>query len=129
MRIFLALPLALAACIEAPEVPGRALYAAECADCHGDDARGAGPFGRKLLKIPPDLTVLAKDNGGIFPRDYVMSVIDGLDRGPHFSGAMPEFGAGDLGRVVIVEETPGQGTPIPQDLLALADYLESLQLP
>jgi hypothetical protein len=58
-----------------------------------------------------------------------MSVIDGFDRGAHFSPAMPEFGATDMGDTVIVERTPGIGTPVPERLLALADYLESIQEP
>ena len=58
-----------------------------------------------------------------------MSTIDGFARGAHFSPAMPEFGETDLGQTVIVEETPGVGTPIPEKLLALADYLESIQQP
>jgi hypothetical protein len=56
-----------------------------------------------------------------------MSVIDGYRRGSHFSEAMPEFGATDLGPTVIVENPDGTGTPVPETLLALADYLESIQ--
>jgi hypothetical protein len=85
-----------------------------------------GSLGRQLLIMPPDLTVLAANNGGVFPRDYVLGVIDGFDRRPHFSGAMPEFGAGDMGPTIIVEED-GLGTPIPARLLALATYLETIQ--
>jgi hypothetical protein len=70
--------------------------------------------------------MIAARNDGVFPRDQVMSTIDGLDRGAHFSAAMPEFGAGDLGDTVIVE-SDGLGTPVPEGLLALTDYLESIQ--
>jgi hypothetical protein len=55
-----------------------------------------------------------------------MSTIDGLDRGAHFSAAMPEFGAGDLGETIIVENE-GLGTPVPMKLLMLTEYLESIQ--
>lgn len=55
-----------------------------------------------------------------------MSTIDGLDRGSHFSNAMPEFGAGDMGDTIIVEEN-GIGTPVPAELLALTEYLEDVQ--
>lgn len=117
--------LVLGACVEEPETP-RVIYLAECASCHGADGRGAGPAAAALDPTPPDLTTIAARNGGVFPRNQVMSTIDGLDRGSHFSAAMPEFGAGDLGETVIVEED-GLGTPIPIRLLALADYLESIQ--
>lgn len=119
--------LALGACVDAPNgVDGRKEYIDKCAACHGTDAKGSGTFGRNLFVEPPDLTTLAQDNGGIFPRTEVMSIIDGLARDPHFSAAMPEFGAGDLGDTVIVENN-GVGTPVPEKLLALTDYLESIQ--
>ena len=62
----------------------------------------------------------------LFSDKAVMSIIDGLDRGAHFSAAMPEFGAGDMGPLVMTDED-GNPVPVPADLLALADYLESLQ--
>lgn len=124
--------VALSGCVQA-EIDtsveaGASAFQADCASCHGTDARGGGSFGAELLITPPDLTRLTAANGGVFPRDEVLSVIDGLTRGEHFSAAMPEFGAGDMGPVVIVEED-GLGTPIPARLLALANYLESLQVP
>ena len=112
-------------CVEEP-VDGRAAFKVDCAGCHGDDGRGGGRFSAGLDKQPPDLTGIAARNGGTFPRTAVMSIIDGLDRGAHFSPAMPEFGAGDMGDTVIVEQD-GLGTPVPARLLALTDYLELIQ--
>ena len=80
-----------------------------------------------LDPAPPNLTQLSMRNDGVFPRNYVMSTIDGFARGAHFSDAMPVFGDGDMGDTVIVENVDGTGTPIPSRLLALADYLESIQ--
>lgn len=117
--------LGLAACVEKP-MDGRSAYLENCAACHGADAMGNGPASRGLSVTPPDLTGLAASNGGVFPRDAVMSTIDGLDRGTHFSAAMPEFGAGDLGETVVVE-SDGLGTPVPMTLLLLTDYLDSIQ--
>ncbi|MCO4847150.1 MAG: cytochrome c [Yoonia sp.] len=118
--------VALAGCVEVAEPDGQRTFVENCASCHGLDAKGSGPMSRNLIKMAPNLTTLASRNGGVFPRDYVMSTIDGLDRGSHFSGAMPEFGAGDMGDTIIVEEN-GIGTPVPADLLALTAYLEGLQ--
>lgn len=119
--------LVLGACVGVPErADGRKAFVDNCAGCHGLDAKGEGQFGRNLFVVPPDLTNLRIDNGGVFPRNEVMSIIDGLNRDPHFSGSMPEFGAGDLGATVIVEED-GLGVPVPETLLALTDYLESIQ--
>lgn len=127
----LAASLALGACVDQPDADtsmeaGALLFAENCAACHGVDGKGAGDFGAQLLTVPPDLTTLSAQAGGVFPRDYIMGVIDGFDRGNHFSAAMPEFGAGDLGPVVIVE-VEGLGTPVPSKLLALAAYIESIQ--
>lgn len=105
---------------------GAMLFAENCAACHGADAKGAGEFGVQLFNIPPNLTRLSEQYEGVFPRDYVLGVIDGFHRDPAFSAAMPEFGAGDLGPTVIVEED-GLGTPIPARLLALVTWLETIQ--
>ncbi|MCG3268916.1 cytochrome c [Yoonia sp. I 8.24] len=117
--------LTLAACVDQPQ-SGAQIFAAECAGCHGADARGDGPYARGLETAPPDLTTITSRNGGEFPTNQVMSTIDGLQRDAHFSAAMPEFGAGDLGATVIVEND-GLGTPVPTKLLLLTEYIELLQ--
>lgn len=123
--LIILLILGLAACVEEP-VDGRTAYLENCASCHGNGGTGNGPASRGLAVAPPDLTMISARNGGVFPRDRVMSTIDGFDRGTHFSAAMPEFGAGDLGETVIVEND-GLGTPVPMKLLVLTDYLQSIQ--
>lgn len=122
--------LTLTACVEEPveatPETGAMAFAEDCAACHGPDARGNGPAAAGLPVTPPDLTTLTARNGGTYPRDYVLSTIDGYVRGEHVSGVMPEFGAGDMGPMVMVEDD-GLATPIPARLLALSMYLESLQ--
>lgn len=119
--------LALTACIDVPEQPdGKQLFMENCASCHGATAKGTGEMADVLIKMPPDLTTLSARYKGEFPTDYVMSTIDGLSRAPHFSTAMPEFGAGGMGDTVIVEKD-GIGTPVPAELLALTEYLEGVQ--
>lgn len=126
MRYWIVLAaLGLGACVEEP-IDGRTAYLENCASCHGTSGMGDGPAARGLAVAPPDLTQIAARNDGVFPRNQVMSTIDGLDRGTHFSAAMPEFGAGDLGETVIVEDQ-GLGTPVPMKLLVLTEYLESIQ--
>ncbi|MGZ9810642.1 c-type cytochrome [Pseudoroseicyclus sp. H15] len=126
----LALPLALAGCMSEPEeVDGAAFYAANCAACHGPEARGNGPAAAGLPTAPPDLTTLSARNGGTFPRDEVMSFIDGYTRGSHYGAVMPEFGAGDLGETILVENADGTATPVPAALLAVTNYLQRLQEP
>lgn len=121
--------IALAAC--APEGPpsGHTLFDENCASCHGPDAKGDGPLAAGLEATVPDLTTLSARHDGVFPRVYVMSTIDGYSRGQHGAQVMPEFGERDLGPVVVIEDGDGNGIPVPVTLLALADYIESLQTP
>jgi mono/diheme cytochrome c family protein len=60
-----------------PADSGEALYQANCANCHGQYAEGSGPIATDLTKTPPDLRHLAAANGGVFPRQRVIDIIDG----------------------------------------------------
>lgn len=105
---------------------GAALFAQECAACHGAGGTGyAGPA--RDWTPPPDLTTLARRNGGTFPQLAILSTIDGLERHGQAGAIMPEFGAGDMGPTVVVEMEEGVGTPIPADLIALGEHLRSIQ--
>lgn len=120
--------LALGACVaEEPEISGRSAFMDNCSACHGADGRGSIANGISMVPAAPDLTVLSANNGGVFPRDFVMSTIDGYARGTHLRSPMPEFGAGDLGATVIVENPDGTGTPVPSMLLALSEFIATLQ--
>lgn len=55
---------------------GKKEYDAKCAICHGSAAKGDGPYREFISKIP-DLTVLAKNNKGVFPINRVYEVVDG----------------------------------------------------
>jgi mono/diheme cytochrome c family protein len=55
--------------------PGKQEFELNCSVCHGMDAKGNGFLGASLKVVPPDLTVLAKNNGGVFPADRISSVI------------------------------------------------------
>jgi len=125
----LALPILLAACAPEQEVSGAVYFAENCAACHGPAGNGAGELAEWLDTPPADLRGLSARNGGTFPLVEVMSTIDGFQRGEHFAPQMPEFGAGDLGPTVIVDLGDGAGTPVPATLLALAEYLQSIQQP
>lgn len=128
MRLILLPVLALtAACTIDQDISGPVYFAENCAACHGPTGEGDGQLAEFLSVPPSELTMLSARNGGVFPRDAVMSAIDGYARGAHFAPEMPEFGAGDLGDTIIVEDEDGIGTPIPEGLVALADYLETIQ--
>ena len=74
---------------------GRDLFEFYCASCHGRDGRGSGPAASALKTPPPDLTAIAKREGGRFPRGYVESFVTGeSDRviPAHGSREMPVWG-------------------------------------
>lgn len=56
-------------------VAGRDLFEFYCATCHGRDAKGNGPAASSLKVAPPDLTLIARRNGGAFPRSRVEAFI------------------------------------------------------
>ena len=55
---------------------GKREYESNCIACHGKDLKG-GAYVDFLKVSPPDLTQLAKKNGGVFPLERVYAVIDG----------------------------------------------------
>ena len=72
---------------------GKSEFQSSCASCHGTDAKGKGPISDQL-KIPPsDLTMLAKNNNGVFPTNAVYETIYGLKTIPaHGTREMPIWG-------------------------------------
>ncbi|AHM04649.1 Cytochrome c family protein [Roseibacterium elongatum DSM 19469] len=120
-----ALALALAGCMEAEEPPtGAEDFVALCATCHGGAGAGDGPAAIGVTPRPADLTLLAARNGGTFPMLEVMARIDGYTSD---TGTMPEFGLLFEGELVPFETEPGVMTPTPPRLIALAEYIGTLQ--
>jgi len=131
MRVMLAggAVATLAGCMP-PEVSGRADFQAYCAGCHGATGAGDGARADGLSAAPPDLTGIAARNGGAFPYLRVMSVIDGYTRRDQHGSTMPEMGPLiEEGRLVLVDTGDGVMTPTPERLVALADYLATIQKP
>ena len=56
---------------------GKTEYQARCAMCHGPAGKGDGWLADNLIKRPPSLTQLKKNNGGVFPLADVIEFIDG----------------------------------------------------
>jgi mono/diheme cytochrome c family protein len=76
------------------EVEGGEIFRNHCAVCHGKDGRGRGPATIALKDRPPDLTQIARRNGGVFPSSRMKAVIAGTERGSsaHGSREMPIWG-------------------------------------
>ena len=106
---------------------GKQLYERFCASCHGKEGRGDGPVASSFTIEMPDLTLLARRSGGVFPRDRVIRIIDGRHViGAHGSRTMPIWGE-DFSRQQIGNPDAARAT----DLMIgrLADYLLQLQPP
>jgi mono/diheme cytochrome c family protein len=77
-----------------PSLDGPTLYQTYCAVCHGKAADGHGPMASVLKARVPDLTGIAKRNGGIFPFARVQKIIDGTESAGlgHGTREMPIWG-------------------------------------
>ena len=75
---------------------GPDLFRFYCASCHGETGAGNGPVAAGLKNPPTNLTLLARSNGGVFPRDQVWAVIaagEPVKMAPaHGSREMPVWG-------------------------------------
>jgi mono/diheme cytochrome c family protein len=75
------------------EVKGDVLYQANCASCHGMSGKGDGPAAPALKGPVPDLTQIARRNGGKFPEMQVYSVLSNeTTMAAHGSKEMPIWG-------------------------------------
>lgn len=124
MRLIMLSILGLTACVPVQDQTPSADFATYCAVCHGTTGRGDGPA--VLEKAPADLTRLSARNGGEFPTTRVMSQIWGYAGGKG-RGVMPEFSPLMAGDRVLYDGGDGIATPTPERLVALAEYLKTLQ--
>lgn len=75
------------------EVIGAKEFQRSCQPCHGAGGRGDGPVSEFLNVKPADLTLIRKNNDGLFPIFDVIQIIDGTTLVPvHGERAMPIWG-------------------------------------
>ena len=111
---------------------GKREYESNCAVCHGKSGKGDGPYAGITVTRIPDLTVLSKNNGGVFPFARVYATIDGTDVvKAHGTQDMPIWGT-DY-RIKRAEQYGELSVRIPESyvrarILALTEYIYRLQV-
>ena len=102
---------------------GQQMFKEYCASCHGIDGRGSGPAAPALNKLPTDLTLLSRQNGGKYPELKVVAVIKGDNATmSHGSKDMPVWGQ-------LFSETISHGSQsdVQLRIANLTAYIKSLQ--
>ncbi len=98
-----------------------------CAGCHGATARGDGPLAALMTTPPPDLTELAKREGGEFPLARVVQRIDGTTEVQAHGGPMPVFGLLMDGPSVAMVGADGEDVIVPEGIAHIAAWLMEVQ--
>lgn len=117
----------LVACQSAQPAPydGQNLFLGYCASCHGPTGAGDGPMADHLASTLPDLRTLAARNGGTFPREQIVEMIDGRSfRSIHGSADMPVWGFQFRREEGMTQEGLRN---VDARIAALVDHIESLQ--
>ena len=102
---------------------GSDLFKTYCASCHGRSGKGDGPLAEHMKKRPPDLTLFAQNNGGVFPAANVAQIIDG--RTPlagHGGPDMPVWG-----NVFKASSQVDSEAAVKARIDAIVSYIESIQ--
>jgi mono/diheme cytochrome c family protein len=87
------LPFVAGAARADDDEPGRVLYLRYCGACHGPGGKGDGLAGTFIRPKPIDLTQIAKKNGGKFPFEETVRIIDGRTTvRAHGDSDMPVWG-------------------------------------
>ena len=99
---------------------GSKIFSNYCATCHGTNGNGNGPVAPALKTKVPDLTTLARRNGGKFPAVRVRGIIAGDERyAAHGSSQMPVWGPFPPDRI-----RSGPGIRLAQNV---TEYLGTIQ--
>jgi mono/diheme cytochrome c family protein len=106
---------------------GAELYSRFCASCHGVAGRGDGPVSKSFKTEVPDLTLIARRQGGKFPAERIERIIDGrFTLLSHGTRDMPVWGA-ELARTEIGNPDGERATDLM--IKRLLQHVQSLQRP
>jgi mono/diheme cytochrome c family protein len=104
-------------------VSGAYAYRTSCASCHGPGGKGDGPLAENLRFTPPDLSLIAKRNGGAYPAETVQRIVDGRKPLPGHGGPdMPIWGDAFKN-----PETGFDDASVKEKIRAVVEYVRTLQ--
>jgi mono/diheme cytochrome c family protein len=130
MVVALAVGLIAAPALAQPKVDlGKREFDSKCAVCHGQDGKGTGPYAEQLKQSLPDLTTMARRNGGVFPVSRTYETIEGAGKG-HGTRQMPVWGMDyTIQAAEVLPELPyNQALYVRTRIMALLEYLNQLQV-
>jgi mono/diheme cytochrome c family protein len=111
---------------------GEREYNNSCAQCHGPAGKGDGVMVGFLSSRAPDLTLMQKNNAGVFPVASLYSIIEGSTTpGVHGTSDMPAWG--DRYNAKAPFQLGEMYSPADQEafvrgrILALIEYISTLQ--
>lgn len=105
---------------------GQKEFMIACAGCHGESGKGDGPIADMLKIATPDLTGLSERNGGKFPFEYTLFMVDRRNVIPMHGNEMPVWG--DRYQTPMVRERGETAEMVVRGrILSLVYYIESIQ--
>ena len=122
------LDLAISQDLQDAIVAGNTEYMRSCAVCHGESGRGDGVYASELKVKPANLTLLQKQNYGVFPTRAVYRAIDGSeDIKFHGPRTMPLWGDRFDHESVLFVDSRFTKTFVRGRIFELILYLEEIQ--
>ena len=104
---------------------GKEMYMQYCSSCHAPDGKGSGSVSAFLKVKVPDLTLLKKNNKGIYPLDQVILAIDGRRKlRSHGDPKMPVWGESFSAEAK--DPKTAEATTVLKEK-AIAEYVATLQ--
>lgn len=129
--MFIVLQTPLNAELTDTQAEGKIEYINNCAVCHGKEGKGDGPFINQLTKLPSNLSLLSKNNGGSFPETVIYQLIDGRRIGISDEGRKVEPFHGPRDMPIWGDEfrtVEGDEGAVDERISNLLEYIKVLQV-